>query len=223
MAAVNVLAMSSGDDRPRVPDFAQLVGKGIMATIHRASEGTQFVDALYIDRRQAALAAGMLWGAWHTIDAGDPIAQADRFLQAVGAQDQTVDMKSTLLAVEYVELGTPAALHQLYTFCGYIDRNAPFGNIVINGGSYLRSTLPSPDDANVAVSRGLAGISSFMRQRRLWCNENSGGNPPPKPPYPWDAYYLRRLVPTFPDPIVGAEGTNTYAGDHASLVNTWVS
>ncbi len=68
----------------RVWDFAAARDAGgIRAIIHKASEGADWVDPLYGQRREAARAAGLLWGAYHFGTAQHPGAeQAQAFLAA---------------------------------------------------------------------------------------------------------------------------------------------
>jgi len=49
----------------RVNDFAAARESGIIGVIHKASEGGDWVDPLYTQRRAQAEAAGLLWGAYH--------------------------------------------------------------------------------------------------------------------------------------------------------------
>ena len=49
-----------------VTDFVQArTRSGILAAIHKVSEGATWVDPLYKSRRAQALAAGLLWGGYH--------------------------------------------------------------------------------------------------------------------------------------------------------------
>jgi lysozyme len=74
-------------------DFALAYAAGIRGIIHKATEGANEVDQRYNDRKMAARKAGMLWGAYHFMRPGDPIAQAHHFVTvvnlAVGPLGQT--------------------------------------------------------------------------------------------------------------------------------------
>ena len=48
-----------------VSDFAAVRRSGILAIIHKATEGGDFVDKSYAIRRPQAEQAGLLWGAYH--------------------------------------------------------------------------------------------------------------------------------------------------------------
>jgi len=64
----------------QINDFATIKAAGIVAVIHKATQGTDYTDPMYLQRRNKALEAGLLWGAYHFADAKDSKAQADYFL-----------------------------------------------------------------------------------------------------------------------------------------------
>nr|UNZ11908.1 glycosyl hydrolases 25 family protein [Coridius chinensis] len=65
-------------------DFAQAKAAGIVAVVHKATEGREYVDRKYVSRRVLAEKEGLLWGAYHFATGIDPVAQADHFLRTVG-------------------------------------------------------------------------------------------------------------------------------------------
>src|SRR5580765_2996828 len=67
----------------RSPDFQKAKAAGIVGVIHKASEGLTYVDPTYASNRRKALAAGLLWGAYHFGSGGNPKGQADHFLDVV--------------------------------------------------------------------------------------------------------------------------------------------
>jgi len=70
-------------------DFAALAADGVKMVIHKVSQGTGFVDNKYAERRRAALAAGLLWEAYHFADASPVQQQLAHFL-AVADLDETM-------------------------------------------------------------------------------------------------------------------------------------
>lgn len=50
----------------------------------KASEGISFVDGAYKESRDGARAAGLLVGSYHFAGGGDPLKEADHFLDTVG-------------------------------------------------------------------------------------------------------------------------------------------
>ena len=71
-------------------DFVEIAAAGVLGVIHKATQGTTGVDPMYAARRPAALAAGLLWGAYHFGDGSDGVAQADHFLDVVGSDPTTL-------------------------------------------------------------------------------------------------------------------------------------
>ena len=76
-------------------DFGRIQADGIVGVIHKATQGTAFTDKKYRERRDAALDAGLLWGAYHFGVGADGSDQADFFLGTVQPD------KRTLLVLDY--------------------------------------------------------------------------------------------------------------------------
>lgn len=67
----------------RVDSFAKVRAAGVRAVIHKATQGARFVDPTYQAHRDQAVAAGLLFGAYHFGVAGDAREQAEHFLSTV--------------------------------------------------------------------------------------------------------------------------------------------
>jgi lysozyme len=80
-------------------DFVKLKDAGIIAVMHKATQGRHFHDPKYKTRRDAAEAAGLLWGAYHfsenAEDGGTGLEQAKYFLDFVG------DAEGVFLSLDY--------------------------------------------------------------------------------------------------------------------------
>ena len=61
-------------------DFDKCQAAGIVAIIHKVTEGTFFVDPLYQQRKATAKARGFLWGGYHFSSGEDVATQVDKFL-----------------------------------------------------------------------------------------------------------------------------------------------
>src|SRR5215472_12961567 len=73
------------------PDFEKARNDGILGVIHKATQGPMFMDETYIARRDAARAAGILWGAYHFgTGVSHGAEQADFFLDVVGTHPETL-------------------------------------------------------------------------------------------------------------------------------------
>ena len=82
-SAVQVVNLSHYDMMR--PDFTAMKRQGIVGVIHEATYPPFVRDAKYLDRQMGALQAGLLWGAYHYGNGGDPVRQADHFLSAVSS------------------------------------------------------------------------------------------------------------------------------------------
>jgi len=70
-----------------VSSFAEARAAGVIGVIHKATEGTEFVDATYNERESLAKSAGLLWGAYHFASSDDVVRQVDHFLEIAGTAD----------------------------------------------------------------------------------------------------------------------------------------
>lgn len=61
-------------------DFVAMKASGIMAVMLKATQGSHWIDPTFVHRYPAALAAGLLVGAYHFADATNPIIQVNHFL-----------------------------------------------------------------------------------------------------------------------------------------------
>jgi GH25 family lysozyme M1 (1,4-beta-N-acetylmuramidase) len=68
---------------------------GILAVIHKATQGVGMFDTKYEINRQKARAAGLFWGAYHFGTKANGAAQADFFLSKANAD------AATLLVLDY--------------------------------------------------------------------------------------------------------------------------
>jgi lysozyme len=64
-----------------VSSFTDIAIAGIVGIIHKATEGTSFVDKNYVGRRDPALAAGLKWSAYHFLKHGNIAAQMEHFVE----------------------------------------------------------------------------------------------------------------------------------------------
>src|SRR5215470_10782528 len=63
---------------------------GVVGVIHKATEGTGFVDDQYLKRCAPAMRAGLMWGAYHFGNGSNVQAQVDNFLGVVGVDNDTL-------------------------------------------------------------------------------------------------------------------------------------
>lgn len=96
-----------------IPDDFQLAAEsGVVGVIHKATEGTSFVDSELAARYHLALEAGLFWGVYHFLTESDPLAQARHFVDTI--KDLDVFTDDTLVACDHED--TDATLKLLRQF-----------------------------------------------------------------------------------------------------------
>lgn len=176
---INVIDMYHGN-KINAGDFPALRNAGVYGIIHKCSQGLHFVDPMYTSRRAAAEAAGLLWGAYHFIDATDPVKQAEAFLAASGITD--ANSAPCLLACDYENSPHQASLQQCMQFIAAVDQNSPPDvACVLYSGNLIRETLKPHLGGHQDSS--MQGVDAFFQQRRLWLAEYG---PKEQVPYPWN-------------------------------------
>lgn len=114
---------------------------GIVAIIHKVSEGATFKDPKYKLRKKQARDRGFLWGAYHFSSGGDPIAQVKNFLAVEDGSDPDV-----LMALDWEDStsGPNMTLAQAQQFVTEIQKRT--GRFpVVYGGSLIRENVTKPN------------------------------------------------------------------------------
>lgn len=78
-------------------DFGLVKKNGIVAVIHKATQGIKNIDSCYSTRQIDAEKNGLFWGAYHVGTNADGVKQANNFLNKVGNTSKTL----LVLDVEY--------------------------------------------------------------------------------------------------------------------------
>ncbi len=146
-----------------VQDFAKVAASGIIGVIHKASQGSAVVDHAYASRRKQALAAGLLWGAYHFMDfSSAPHQQADFFLSVADADT------ATLVALDWETIGgrqpsAAAAREFLNEIIQRLDRKA-----VIYSGNVAKEQIQGADSFFGSHRLWLAQYGSHWSVQRSW-------------------------------------------------------
>jgi len=213
MATINfhVVDIYHGD---KVSSFKKAADAGLWGAIHKATTGATGKDSKYATRRQAALKAGLLWGAYHWGTAADVEKQVKNFINRAEPDDDT------LVALDFEETkDNQMTLAQARDFLAII--NETLGRkAVIYGGGLLKSRL-----GNAA--------NPFFGSHRLWLAHY---NPHLRWHMSWKKYWLwqytdRRGRPDlFPDSVSGIPGNakgdldcDSYDGSKSQLRAEWAS
>src|ERR1700730_12991348 len=96
-----IVDLSHFDD---VQDWDAVKRFGILGVINKATDARGLTDRTYAIRRGPARQRGILYGAYHFLRRGDPIAQADRFLEVAL---NVTEPDELLLAVDHEDRGVP--------------------------------------------------------------------------------------------------------------------
>lgn len=197
-----------GGSGPALAGFQLAHAFGIRGVIHKASQGTGYVDPMYAKRRQAAIDAGLLWGAYHFADASDPVAQVEHFLDAAAAEPDT------LVALDYEpNAKSEMTLDGARTFLREVEQQLG-RKAVLYSGNLIKETLGNQPD-------------EFLGGHRLWLAHYSNN---PKWPPVWGSVWLHQFsgdgvnsngitVPGLSSKI----DMNSYAASDSDLATEWAS
>jgi lysozyme len=159
-----IVDLSHFDD---VQDWDAVKKFGILGVINKATEGSGMIDKTYAIRRKPARDHDILYGAYHFLRPGDPVAQADHFLDVALSVDQPDEL---LLALDHEDRKVPLADAKkwLQRVLDKAERRA-----VLYSGFLIKEQLGS-------------GHDPFLAQHRLWLSHFSS-HPvcPPNWKAPW--------------------------------------
>lgn len=195
-----------------VTSFQDAAQSGIWGVIHKATTGATGADGDYADRRQSALDAGLLWGAYHWGTAKPVAQQVENFLNIAKPDDHT------LVGLDYEETpGNQMNLDQAREYLTRIEQKLGRKALFYSGG-LIKGDLGNTADA-------------FFGAHRLWLAHY---NPSPVIQESWAKYWLWQYtdkkpslapsqVPGIPGDAVGNLDCNSYDGTKAQLAAEWAS
>ena len=128
-----------------ITSFAAIKNSGCLGIIHKASQGVSFIDQAYKDRKQAAKASGLLWGAYHFGECGNPQEQAHRFLHTT--QPEPTD----LLVLDFEPCGNTMGVEDAEIFVRIVAEQTGRLPGLYSGQSFLTECL---DGLTQTVLRG---------------------------------------------------------------------
>ena len=212
----------------QVSDFRAVRKAGILAVIHKSSEGGDWIDPSYAPRRQIAEQSRLLWGAYHFgTRQYSGARQAQTFLSA--AQPGP----TTLLALDF-ELNdyNPAntmRLAQAEEFVHVVYRATGRFPVI-----YTHAAWANGERARRGIRPEPVSPHSILAQCDLWLADP---REPPEVPYAWSArgwrlwqYVANESLETAaygsaPRAIPGVThcDRNLFAGDETQLARFWRS
>jgi lysozyme len=150
-----------------VQNWDAVKGFGILGVINKATEGEDFVDRTYRIRREPARQRDILYGAYHFLRPGDPIAQADFFLDVALSVSEP---EKLLLALDHEDRRVP--LDNAKKWMQHVDKAGRM--TVLYSGFLIKEQLGNRRDP-------------FLAQHRLWLSHFSSN---PVCPPNWDAPFI---------------------------------
>lgn len=164
-------------------NFLQVRKAGVLAVIHKATQGLGFLDPTYQDDRARALTAGLLWGAYHFGVAGDGAGQADYFLDAIGGSPTLI-----VLDFEANPQGPSMNLQDARDFVTRVsDRTGRYPGFY--SGQYVKEQLGAQRDEILshcwfwlAQWGPTAVVPPTWSNWQIWqYSDGAHGTPPPQP------------------------------------------
>lgn len=80
---MSLTLLDISNNQPQALDFAALKASGIAGVIHKASQGTAFIDSYLAPRWGQLKSAGLARGVYHFAGLSDAVAEANHFLSVV--------------------------------------------------------------------------------------------------------------------------------------------
>jgi lysozyme len=126
-------------------DLLQAKGDGIVAVIQKATQGTAYIDPVYKLNKKRAQEAGLLWGAYHFGTGGDPIQQAEHFLEVTGNDAGSL----LVLDLEHNPNGADMSLIEAQVFVRHIYGKTGYYPGLYSG-EYIKKLLGDKQDPVLA-------------------------------------------------------------------------
>ncbi len=198
-----VVDIYHGDEVSSFPAARQF---GIRGVIHKATEGRTRTDSAYARRRPNAAKAGLLWGAYHFMRPGDPVRQADYFVDKAKPDPQT------LVAIDHEDARVPLA--DAIKFMRRVEERIG-RKVVLYSGFLIKEQ----------IRRATAAEKSYLAGRRLWLSHFGAK---PKWPPTWRAPWLWQFTGDGEGPpphsVPGLQDkldVDSYAGTADQLAAEW--
>lgn len=188
--------------------FQEAQAAGILGVIHKATEGTGMIDGDYAKRRQPALDAGLMWGAYHFGVPGNATGQADHFLDVV----QPVDKDLIVLDFESRNNKPAMSLAEAEAFVDHVFNKTGRFPGLYSGQSFLKDQLD-----------GVA--NSILSNCFLWIARYSSKQPEIPDLFPTFTLWQYTDGNVGPDPHevpgIGHCDREKFNGDEAGLKRLW--
>ena len=126
-------------------NFSKIKADGIIGVIQKATQGQSNTDPTYASNRKKAVAAGLLWGAYHFATGSDGVKQAEHFLGVAEPDD------STLLVLDFEPnpTGPSMSLDEARAFVTHVESvHGRFPGFY--SGHFIKGLLGNSTDSTLA-------------------------------------------------------------------------
>jgi lysozyme len=155
-------------------DWAAVKASGVVGVIHKATEGTSYVDDKLFSRARAAMDAGLKWSTYHFLRDSDPEDQMFHYLSTI----DPVEGERVCIDHEPDANGNEPSLETLKDAIQYILDNRPDLQITVYSGHLIKDQLP-----DTVHDELLAGTS-------LWIAHYTANDSPKWPTGTWKTWSL---------------------------------
>jgi lysozyme len=197
-----ILDLSHHND---IEDIQQVKKAGVLGIIHKSTEGDDYTDPTYADRKKLCLDAGLLWGAYHFAHPGHVEAQVDNFLAVTGND------KAMLYALDWEESSSGTMSEaEAEQFCDLVEQRTGRKCVIYSGN---------------AAKEEIEGINEYLGSHRLWLAQYGSS---PVCQESWDDWWIWQYSDgqNGPQPrgcpgVSGDVDTNSWAGTDEELRAEW--
>jgi len=202
-----IVDLSRFDD---VQDWDAVKRFGILGVINKATEGPGLPDPTFAERRGSARKRGIHYGGYHVLRPGNPVGQADHFL------DVALDVPhpdEVLLALDHEDRRVPLADAKRF-LQRVLDKTGR--RAVLCSGFLIKEQLGDDHDP-------------FLAEHRLWLSHFSAR---PVCPPNWEAPWIIQFTGDDQGPlphnvpgisIPGGIDLNHYGGSAQQLADEWAA
>lgn len=155
-----VIDLYHGDEVDDSIGFHAIRDSGILAVIHKATEGVAGVDPAYRARRERARSVGLLWGSYHFGHHGSPIAQAEHYLNAIRPADGEV----VCLDFEAQEGRPPMEVSEAEAFVEHIRHHLGRYPMLYSGQAFLREALGDAEPTDTVLAKCPLWVARYSQQ-----------------------------------------------------------
>lgn len=189
------------------PDWTKVRAAGIQGVIHKATQGTTYVDSTFATAKKDVPASGLLWGAYHFgTGASSGTDQAQFFLDTVKPDAQT------LCAIDFESnpSGTAMTLAEMLEWIAAVEKATGRAPVVYGGKSLLFGDIASSPEPALAKCP-------------LWIAQyTSAAAPSGIPPQVWKTWTLWQYTESGTvDGITGQVDRERFNGTADELTAWW--